>query len=120
MLDPQEQTVATLLQDLGYTTGIAGKWQLYGNEYQRILAESEGSTPTQSGFDEFALWQLHELGSRYQSPTIHYSGNEPEVFPELYGPDLFADYIGEFFQRHRDDPFFLYQLLITPILIVLK
>jgi len=114
ILDPQEQTMATLLRDLGYTTGVVGKWQLYGNEYQRTLAESEGSTPTQSGFDEFALWQLTELGSRYQSPTVHYSGRESEVFPELYGPDLFADYIGGFFKRHREDPFFLYFPMVLP------
>jgi len=114
ILDPQEQTIATLLQDLGYTTGIAGKWQLYGNEYQRTLAGMGGSTPTQAGFDEFALWQLLELGSRYKSPTLHYSNSESEVFPDLYGPDLFADYIEEFFQRHQEDPFFLYFPMVLP------
>jgi len=55
ILAPQEQIMANLLQDLGYTNGVVGKWQLYGNEYQRTLAESDGASPTQAGFEEFAL-----------------------------------------------------------------
>ncbi|MXW32171.1 MAG: sulfatase-like hydrolase/transferase [Rhodothermaceae bacterium] len=114
LLDPAEQTFAHLLQDVGYATGVAGKWQLYGNMYQRELAGRGGSTPEEAGFEEFALWQYIERGSRYKSPTIHYSGQEPETFPDAYGPDLYTDYIEEFFERHQDEPFFLYFPMALP------
>ncbi len=114
LLDPTQQTFAHLLQDAGYTTGIAGKWQLYGNTYQRELAKRGGSTPEEAGFEEFALWQYIERGGRYKSPTIHYSGQEPKTFPDAYGPDLYTDYIEEFFERHQEQPFFLYFPMALP------
>ena len=67
-----------------------------------------GSHADSAGFDEFALWQYTERGKRYKAPTIHYSGKEPQVFPDDYGPDLFTAYIEGFFERHRNEPFFLY------------
>ncbi len=114
LLDPTERTFAHLLRDAGYKTGIAGKWQLYGNTYQRELAGRGGATPDEAGFQEFALWQYMERGSRYKSPTIHYAGQAPEIFPDLYGPDLYTDYIEEFFERHQDEPFFMYFPMTLP------
>ena len=114
LLDPSEQTFAHLLRDIGYVTGVAGKWQLYGNARQRELAQRGGATPQEAGFDEFALWQFIERGSRYKSPTVHYVDNEPELFPDAYGPDLYTSYIEGFFERHRDEPFFLYYPMALP------
>ena len=114
LLDPAERTFAHLLHDVGYTTGIAGKWQLYGDARQRGLAGRGGSTPEEAGFEEFALWQYVERGSRYKSPTVHYSGQAPEVFPGAYGPDLYTDYIEDFFERHQNEQFFLYFPMALP------
>lgn len=114
LLDPSELTFAHLLREAGYVTGVAGKWQLYGDARQRDLAGRGGATPQEAGFDEFALWQFKERGRRYKSPTVHYIGQEPELFPDDYGPDLFADYIEVFFERHQDERFFLYFPMALP------
>ena len=114
LLDPAEQTFAHLLREAGYVTGVAGKWQLYGDARQRGLAGRGGATPQEAGFDEFALWQFMERGRRYKSPTIHYTGQQPAMVPDAYGPDLFADYIEAFFERHRNEPFFLYFPMALP------
>jgi len=56
ILDPKEKTFGHYMKELGYTTCIAGKWQLLGNEKQVELAKgATGSYPQQAGFDKFAL-----------------------------------------------------------------
>ena len=114
LLDPAQRTFAHLLRDAGYVTGVSGKWQLYGNAFQRELAGRGGSTPEEAGFDEYALWQYVERGSRYKSPTVTYAGQAPEMFPGAYGPDKYVDYIEDFFERHQDEPFFLYYPMALP------
>ena len=114
LLNPAERTFAHLLQDVGYKTAVAGKWQLYGNARQRELAGRGGSTPEEAGFEEFALWQYIERGSRYKSPTVHYAGQMPEVFSNAYGPDLYTDYIEDFFERYQNEPFLLYFPMALP------
>ena len=114
LLDPSERTFAHLLRESGYATGIVGKWQLYGDARQRALAGRGGSDPDLAGFDEFALWQYRERGYRYKSPTIHYSGQQPQAFPDAYGPDLFTEYIEDFLERHRHGPFLLYYPMALP------
>ena len=108
LLDPSERTLAHYLNEAGYVTGVVGKWQLYGNAFQRELAGRGGAGPHEAGFDEFALWQYTTRGRRFKSPTIHYSDQEPQEYPGEYGPDLFARYAEDFIDRHQSDRFFLY------------
>lgn len=112
LLDPEEQTFAHLLRDAGYRTAVVGKWQLYGNARQRELAGRGGSVPEDAGFDEYALWQVKERGRRFWSPTLDISQEGVQSFPDAYGPDLFAEYIGAFMERNRDRPFFLYYPMV--------
>src|SRR5690606_34265483 len=71
LLDKKEKTFADLLKAEGYVTGITGKWQLLGNEKQRALAGGKiGSTPEEAGFDQYCLWQVGKLGSRYKDVLI--------------------------------------------------
>lgn len=112
LLDPDEQTFAHLLRNAGYRTAVVGKWQLYGNARQRELAGRGGSVPEDAGFDEYALWQVKERGRRYWSPTLDIAQEGIQLFPNAYGPDLFAEYIGAFMERNRDRPFFLYYPMV--------
>ena len=112
LLDPSEPTIAHYLRDAGYATGIAGKWQLYGNEFQRALAGRGGADPKDAGFDEYALWQVRERGLRYKSPTIRYSDRPPREYPGAYGPDMFTEFMIDFMERHRSEPFFLYYPMV--------
>ncbi len=115
LLDPEERTFAHHLQAAGYHTAVVGKWQLFGNERQRALASGRaGALPQQAGFDEYALWQVEARGSRYKDPYLEIVGQPPGVYSGRYGPDVFAEYIERFLERHRDEPFILYYPMALP------
>ena len=54
LLDPSEKTFGHYMQEAGYKTYIAGKWQLLGNQHQQKLAGNKiGTTPEKAGFDDY-------------------------------------------------------------------
>jgi arylsulfatase A-like enzyme len=131
-LDPKrEVTVARVLRDNGYATGISGKWQV-NNLYD------EPDVLTQHGFQEQLVWpgsidrdQVDEafwktfqeaiagndaefltqatrkIESRYWDPVLLRNGKR-ERATGRFGPDVFAEFATDFVHRHRDGPFFLY------------
>ena len=107
IMPPATTTFAHLLKRAGYATAVAGKWQLYGATQYGKLAKT-GITPTKAGFDEYCLWQIDRLGSRYWDPLIDRNGKIIKDVKGKYGPDLFADFITDFFKRQRAKPFFVY------------
>ena len=108
LLDPNELTFADYLKEAGYKTFIAGKWQLYGNENQQELAGGKiGSLPEEVGFDEYFLWQIKELGSRYKDPLIS-SNSGTQTYTGKYGPDLFTEQVNLFMEKNKEEPFFIY------------
>ena len=116
-LNPKEKTFGQLLQNAGYKTAIAGKWQLNG-----IYHNAEGSTdnarPYKAGFDEYCLWQLtlpvvakgEKASERFWSPPLEKNGNVLTVEDnhELYGPDIMSDFVCDFIERNQKEPFFVY------------
>jgi|SRR5690625_1593821 len=82
-LDPSEITFGNLLQDAGYHTLIAGKWQLNGIYNQKVKGWDDVNRPYHFGFDEFVLWQVtkakdeEELQIRQKLQNIsEYTGSE--------------------------------------------
>jgi arylsulfatase A-like enzyme len=109
VLEKTEKTFATYLKQVGYVTGIAGKWQLLGSEEQQQRAGNhEGTLPREAGFDEFCLWQVEQLGSRYKNPTITSNTSGTQTYNGQYGPDIFCDWALSFLRKHRNQPFFFY------------
>lgn len=109
LLDPNETTFGDMMREQGYKTGITGKWQLYGNERQRQLAGGKiGTLPADAGFDEFCLWQVDTLGSRYANPTVYTNTGRSVTLEGQYGPDVFNRFALSFIDKHKDEPFFLY------------
>jgi arylsulfatase A len=112
-------TFAQLLQPAGYATALAGKWQLSGS-HPTLIRET--------GFDEFCVWGYREyysaedralalaagidFRSRYWHPSVCRNGRWVPTTPDDYGPDLFAGFLVDFIQRHRDRPFFLYYPMV--------
>ncbi len=99
-----EVTIARVLKQAGYRTGLIGKWHL---GYDFIFH------PMNFGFDEFrgylggnvdyhthkALFGLKEL-DWWNGKTIK---NE-----DGYSTDLLSDYSVDFIEKHQKEPFFLY------------
>ncbi|MHC4913527.1 MAG: sulfatase-like hydrolase/transferase [Planctomycetota bacterium] len=105
--DFRERTFAHVLKEAGYATCIAGKWQLMGRG-------ADG--PYDAGFDEYCLWHMEDVfapkASRYRGPKIIRDGQELEGLEEKYGPDVFCDYIGDFMERNKSRPFFVYYPMV--------
>ncbi len=100
-------TVAELLQQAGYTTGMIGKWGLGG-------PGSEGE-PNSQGFD---YWYGHLCQRRAHSFYPYYvwrnrekvmlEGNDPAKQEGQYVHDLFTEEALEFIRGNRKKPFFLF------------
>ena len=104
-LRPGETTFANLLQEAGYATAIAGKWQLGGN----------AQTIRDFGFDQFCIWQVDgRRGSRYNNPEINQNGEWLIELENSYGPDVFADFVCGFIEENKDRPFFIYYPEVLP------
>ena len=120
ILDPKSKTIGHFLQDAGYKTCIAGKWQLQsydppdypGAEKRRGI----GMHPKDSGFDTYSLFHsLHteDKGSRYANPTWLEDGQLKNA-PGRYGPDVWVDFINGFMEREKENPFFVYYPMALP------
>jgi arylsulfatase A-like enzyme len=103
-------TVAQVLKDHGYVTGIVGKWH---------LGYTGDVTPLRKGFDEFYGFRGGKIDFFKHTDTAQkndtpegkhdfYEG-DTEIFPTgRYTTDLFTDRACKFLRDHKDAPFFLY------------
>lgn len=121
ILDPSERTFGHLMQDAGYATAIAGKWQLrsydppdFPNADHR---RGTGMKVANAGFDEWSLfhsWETEDKGSRYANPSFDRNGELVGPLEGEYGPDTSVDFILDFMERHRDEPQFVYYAMALP------
>lgn len=118
-LDLTQPTFATLAKTRGYATVIAGKWQ---------LSPGDLDGPHRVGFDEYCLWHFsaahdkkkqsrlprvfRNKGSRYKSPRMFQNGELLRDTEGRYGPDLASDFLCDFIDRKRDQPFLIYYPMI--------
>jgi len=108
-MNPAEITFGQMMQDAGYVTAVCGKWQLRG---------STEMMPREFGFDEHCLWQFthvgSELGSRYWAPQYEVNGESRNGGDDIYGPDVYCQYLLDFLERNKDGPFFAYYPMCLP------
>jgi len=123
-LRPEDVTVAELLNQAGYHTGLTGKWGL-GKEHST-------GVPQKKGFDEFAgyLDQVHahdyytdrlwRFDPKVPFDDWQYLSENQGGKKGLYIPDLLAKASLNFVRIHKPDqfnhfrPFFLYLANIIP------
>lgn len=119
-LDPEQKTFGHLMQAAGYKTAIAGKWQLNGL-YNRLPGHDDPSRPVKAGFDEYMLWQLTAAranegrgGERFWNPPLEHNGRflTKEMNQGKYGPDMLCDFVCDFMERNKDEPFFVYYPMV--------
>lgn len=103
VIDRSEVTLAELLREEGYRTGLFGKWHL-GSYF--------GYQPAQRGFDEFfGHYPGHIEEYDYPDQLVH---NGKPVEARKYVTDLFTDAAIEFIEQERNLPFFCYLAYNAP------
>ena len=106
-LNPNQKTFGNLFQENGYKTALAGKWQLNGVQFD-LDNNQDLDRPYDFGFEEYCLWWLRERGDRFANPNIVQNGEKLKMGIDDYGPDIFTDFIVDFIDKNKDDPFFIY------------
>jgi len=110
-LQPGDMTVAKLLKQAGYRTGIIGKWGL-GNPYTPGI-------PNLQGFDEAFGFMDQQYAHSYYPQSLWDNTNEVIIGRNLglrqeYAQDMFTDRALSFLDRSKDKPFYLYLAYTTP------
>ena len=117
------------MKQAGYRTAIAGKWQLTGGGGVFDLDPGgRGTTPKLCGFEQSCMWAydrdltedevktyyskmpkgVKKKTSRFWYPAIIQNEKiRPTTFDD-YGPDLYCQFLMDFMQEHRREPFFVY------------
>ena len=96
----EPHTVAQVMKKAGYSTAVAGKWQL-------TLLKKDPHHPQRLGFDESCLFGWHE-GARYHDPLLWKNGKIMQDTEGKYGPDLYVDFLIDFMERNQSKPFFAF------------
>jgi arylsulfatase A-like enzyme len=109
---PENVTVAEVLKEAGYATGIVGKWGLGEPDTSGI--------PNRQGFDTWFGYlnqgRAHNYYPDYlwkNEEKFFLKGNENNKKGE-YSHDLFTKEALDFVRRHKDKPFFLYLAYTLP------
>lgn len=102
-------SVGNYLQEAGYATAIAGKWQI---DDFRV----EPDALIKAGFEDYCMWTGYETGvpasaERYQDAYL-FTKTGSKTYPEAFGPDIFKDFLIQFVQEERDQPFFAYYPMV--------
>ena len=108
ILRQSERTIGHMMKDAGYRTAIAGKWQLLGTEHYPEQTRGKGSWPQDAGFQRHCLWQVDAGGPRFWSPVITTDGTTQQFGKDVFGPDIYCQFLLDRIDEYKDEPFFLY------------
>jgi arylsulfatase A-like enzyme len=112
-LSSDHVTIAEMLKQTGYATGMIGKWHLTGYRYHEAPVEIR---PTDQGFDEELVSEIKGVGNGanffpyvFRTQPIPWLNVERQRLPSReYLVDRMNLEAVEFIERHQDRPFFLY------------
>ena len=110
LMKANEVTLAKVLADAGYRTGLFGKWHL-GDTYPM--------RPSDKGFQETLIHKGGGIGQASDPPgnsyfnPILYQNNEKKVF-QGYCDDIFADATLNFIEKNKEKPFFAFYATNLP------
>ncbi len=123
-LQADDVTVARVLSDAGYATGVIGKWGL------GEASKNTQGLPRRQGFDYFFGYLKHGDAHNYYPDSLWRNESAvrlPNVISKdpahkrnvaekkvQYSHDLFAEEALEFVRRNQGEPFFLYLAFTIP------
>ena len=87
-------SIGRVMQNAGYATAVAGKWQL-------VLMKKDVQQPARLGFDEWSVFGWHE-GARFHDPMIYQNGKVREDTKGKYGPDLYVEFLLDFMKKSKE------------------
>ncbi len=105
-LEPEDVTIAMLLKQAGYHTGMTGKWGLGEPDSTGI--------PNKKGFDEWFGYLNQQHAHTYYTDYLWKNTERVAIEGNLngqtntYSHDLFAEWTLDFVRRNKDQTFFLY------------
>ena len=109
-------SVARTLKKAGYATCVAGKWQL--NDFR-----THPDAMVKHGFDDYCMWTGAESSKtaghtkqseqRYWDPYIH-TKEGSKTYKGKFGPDLYNQFILDFIEKNKQQPFFIYYPMALP------
>jgi arylsulfatase A-like enzyme len=108
-LESSEITIAELLKNVGYSTGMVGKWHL-GNQ--------DSIAPWKQGFDFSRMIGKNSLD--YYNYSIYEDSYNKEFVDEgtEYLTDKLTDYGVDFINKNSNKPFFLYLSYSAPHVVI--
>jgi arylsulfatase A-like enzyme len=109
-LAARDVTVAQILKQAGYKTGICGKWGLGG--------PGTGSTPIDKGFDFFYGYNCQRHAHRFYVDYLWRNSNKEPIAQSpsnrIYAQDLIANESLAFIRQNQHQPFFLFCAWTVP------
>ncbi|HCU19692.1 MAG: sulfatase [Bacteroidetes bacterium GWE2_41_25] len=104
-MESKEVTIAELLKEKGYMTGMVGKWHLGGND---------SLAPWNQGFDYSRMIGKNGLDFYNYSIYSDSYSNEFTDHGKEYLTDKLTEYGVEFIEKNKKKPFFLYLAYSAP------
>lgn len=103
---PDQYTITDLFRNAGYATAVGGKWQLQGSNHAKGI-------PAGAGFDTYCLWNTGNTERRrFWNPSLECDGRIIDVEENDYGPDIVTEFLLQFIESSKAEPFFVYYPMI--------
>ena len=108
VMDTTQRTIANMMRNAGYATGISGKWQLAGG----------AASVNALGFDKYMVYDAFDgadvlgesesSGRQYKDPQVYVKGANlaDSIIKGKYGEDFFRQYLFDFIDSNINKPFF--------------
>lgn len=96
MKPANEIMIPKILKAAGYVTAQVGKWS------QLPLQ------PGDWGFDEYLRFPGSGRYWAHQGPNYTQNGQEKQLSPDKYLPDVMHEFLVDFITRHKDQPFYIH------------